>query len=366
MRHSAATTCIDQAVGCEFPTTAGVIAIGNLRAQIDGHEREAAAGRLTVAAQAGLIDLIALRGHLLGRVVDYEWAEALAEQLTHDAPSDGDALLARARTRATFHRFADAQSDLDEAERLGADLTKVNAERAAIFQALGQYEPALTIYNEAVERRADFHSLGDLATLYAERGEIAAAEKLFSESRARYRGVSPIPLAQLDFKRAHMWIARYHLVRARTWLESAVRRLPAYAPAAGHLAEVEAAMGETDSAIARLRALTISSDDPDYAAQLARILGEAGPIEEAREWRDRAALRYDELVARHLEAFADHAAEFWLETAGDPRRALSLAKKNLEVRPTRRARELVARATHAGSGAGGTHAHDNGRSHHHY
>ena len=52
--------------------------------------------------------------------------------------------------------------------------------------------------------------------------------------------------------------------------------MPAYAPAQGHLAEVEAELGEIDSAIARLHSLAASSDDPDYAAQLARILGDAG------------------------------------------------------------------------------------------
>jgi tetratricopeptide (TPR) repeat protein len=341
---------VDGVIHGEIHTTAGVVALGNLQAQIDGQEREASAGRLTIKARAGLIELMALRGHVLGRITDYEWAAALAEQLTQDATADGDALLARARTRAAFHRFTYALTELDEAQRLGAEVTLVDAERAAIFQATGRYEQALTIYSEAVERRADFNSLGDLATLYAERGEITAAECLFSESRERYRGVAPIPLAQLDLKRAQTWIAQGDLGRARTWLDAAVRRFPAYAPAQGHLAEVEAALGETDSAIARLLALTISSDDPDYAAQLARVLGEAGRLEEAGAWRARAAARYDELVGRHLEAFADHAAEFWLEAGADPHRARWFAEKNHEVRPTRRSHELVARATRAGDG----------------
>ena len=52
--------------------------------------------------------------------------------------------------------------------------------------------------------------------------------------------------------------------------------MPAYAQAQGHLAEVEAELGEIDSAISRLHSLAASSDDPDYAAQLARILGDVG------------------------------------------------------------------------------------------
>jgi tetratricopeptide (TPR) repeat protein len=334
-------------VEAELPTTAGVLAIGNLQAQIDGHTREALAGRLDAKGQAELVDQLLLRGHLLGRITDYESAEAWAEQLIHDHPTDGVAFLARARTRATFHRFPDALADLDHALRLGADPADVDAERAAVFQATAHYDEAFTLLRNAVERRADFASQAALASLYAERGELATAEHLFDESRGHYHGVSPFPVAQLDFQRALMWIAHEDLPRARRWLAAAHRRLPDYAPAQGHLAEVEAALGEADTAIARLRPLTMTSDDPDYAAQLARILSEAGHVDEAREWHAEAATRYDELLSDHPEAFADHAAEFWLQTGADPHRALSLATINLEVRPTPRARELLSRATTA-------------------
>ena len=123
--------------------------------------------------------------------------------------------------------------------------------------------------------------------------------------------------------------------------------MPAYAQAQGHLAEVEAEFGEIDSAVASLRSLAASSDDPDYAAQLARILADAGHDSESRHWRRLAAERYDELLARHPEAFADHAAEFWLAAGADPDKALRLAKMNLEVRNTSRARRLLAQAVAA-------------------
>ena len=335
----------------ELFTTSGALALVNLQAQIDGQLGQDTRGQ-AVSGRAQLIELVALRGHVLGRIADDEWAEELAEQLTRDAPGDGVAFLARARARATFHRFPDALADLDGARRLGAAPTVVDAERAVIFQAIGQYDQALTICREAVGRRADFDSLGALATLHAERGEIAAAERFFDESRDRYGGVSPFPLALLDFQRGLMWMVQGDLQRSHAWLGAAHRRLPAYAPAQGHLAEVEAALGKREAAVARLLPLTASSDDPDYAASLARILSELGRVEEARGWVAKAAARYDELVARHPQAFADHAAEFWLEAGADPHRARSLARTNLEVRQTPRARALVARATHASQGGG--------------
>ena len=202
-------------------------------------------------------------------------------------------------------------------------------------------------------RRASFENVAALVGLHAERGEIEAAERRYAESRSRYRGVSPFPLALLDFQMGLMWMNEGRLDDARSSFEAALRRVPAYAPARGHLAEVEAQLGEIDSAIARLYSLALSSDDPDYAAQLARILGDAGRDAEARHWRRLAAARYDELMASRPEAFADHAAEFWLAAGADPDKALRLAKMNVEVRNTPRARGLLAQAIAAnGPGRG--------------
>jgi hypothetical protein len=48
-------------------------------------------------------------------------------------------------------------------------------------------------------------------------------------------------------------------------------------------------------------------------------------------------LGFDELLRRHLLAFADHAAEFYAGSGSDHRRALELARANVANRPTRRA-----------------------------
>ena len=84
-------------------------------------------------------------------------------------------------------------------------------------------------------------------------------------------------LALLDFQLGLMWMSQGRLDEARTSFDAAQRHVPAYAPAHGHIAEVEAELGESESAVARLHSLAVSSDDPDYAAQLARILGEDRP-----------------------------------------------------------------------------------------
>jgi len=333
------------------PTTSGAIALMNLHVQIDSLELQAAMGHLTVAQWAGLIDLLLLRGQLLGCIADYERAAALAEQLVCDALSNAIAFLARAKTRATFHRFMEALADLRTAEGYGPHSDRlqalIDAERAAIYQALGRYEEALALRQRAASCQPDFATVAALAGLQAERGEVDEAERLFSAGRQRYQGVSPFPLALLDFQRGVMWLEAGDFSKASAWFTSALRRLPAYVPAQGHLAEVDAAQGEWAMAITRLRPLPTVADDPEYAALLAGLLGKSGQGEEAQQWRCKAATRYDELVLRHPAAFADHAAEFWLTVGDDVPRAAHLAAENLAIRQTPRAYALRRRAEQA-------------------
>lgn len=325
----------------EPATTCGLVAIRNLEAQIEGLEIRTT---LTVADRAVLVDLIALRGHIRSCIADSKAAAALADGMVRDAPSDGQAFFARARTRCVFHLFSAALGDLDLAQQYGMDAQACDDERAGIFLSVGRCDEALEMRCDAAARRPSFQSLGALAAVHAERREHDLAEQCFAGSRERYRGTSPFPLAMLDFQRGHMWFADNDLRRARTWFAAVSKRLPEYAPAQGHLAEIDAALGAAESAIARLRELAISSDDPDYAAQLSRILESVGQVDEAHQWRCAAATRYEQLVSEHLAAFSDHAAEFWLMGNADPARALHFAKINLAARGTIRARELFRRA----------------------
>ncbi|MGB9202573.1 MAG: hypothetical protein WCB94_01230 [Terriglobales bacterium] len=328
----------------EQPLTDGTIALLNLKAQIDALETEIRLGRAAIETGAALVELIMLRGLIVGHIADYERAEEIAEQLVRDAPTEERAFVARARTRACFHRFNDALADVERAERLSLDAQTASGERAAILQALGRYDEALVLREEAAARRASFENVAALAGLHAERSDIESAERRYAQSRSLYRGVSPFPLALLDFQMGHMWMNEERLDDAHRSFEAARRRVPAFAPALGHLAEVEAQLGKIDCAVSRLSSLAMSSDDPDYAAQLARILAGAGRESESRHWRRLAAARFDELIASRPEAFADHAAEFWLAAGANTDKALRLARMNLEVRNTPRARALLAQA----------------------
>lgn len=328
----------------ELRTTSAAIALTNLNAQIDGEKKLADRAALSVAQRSSIADLQAMRGQILGSIADYETVAAISEELTRDAPNDGKSYLARSHARSIFHRFGDALVDLDKAEALGVPQAQIETARASILQASGKYVEALEIRNRALKRNRNMNTLSAAASVYADLGEIEEAEKLYGEAPRDYRDVSPFPIAWLYFQQGLMWMHQGDLQRAREFFSNAHERIPQYAAARGHLAEVEAALGNRGRAVELLEPLAASSDDPDYAAQLARILLEDGQIQQAKPWRDRAASRYEQLITLHPQAFADHATEFWLAAGADPLKALQLARLNLEVRKTPRAYELVLEA----------------------
>jgi tetratricopeptide (TPR) repeat protein len=134
--------------------TDGAIAALNLQAQIDGLD-----GHGTSAEAATLIDLLILRGLILGRISDYERAAQLADRLVHNVVTDAAAHVARARTRAVFHRFSEALDDLDHADRISPQGAAAKQERAAILQALGCYDEALVVYEDAADRGGNLNKL---------------------------------------------------------------------------------------------------------------------------------------------------------------------------------------------------------------
>ena len=123
---------------------------------------------------------------------------------------------------------------------------------------------------------------------------------------------------------------------AAFWYRRAIAYLPGYAKARVHCAEIDASQGRTADAEASLLA-TLTSRDPEVRWRLADVLTAQERLEEAKIQLDAARIRFEELLGKHLLAFADHAAEFYAGSGNDRRRALELVRTNVANRPTRRA-----------------------------
>ncbi|MGO8971416.1 MAG: tetratricopeptide repeat protein [Myxococcaceae bacterium] len=325
-------------VGDALRTTDGVLAMANLDALIDGREAFVERDSGGASQRAVLVDLLQTRGQLLGRLADYDRAQHVAQTAVAVAPQLPESWLARASNALTFHQFQDALGDLDEAARRGADKDGVEALRASALLAEGRTDEALALRRHAVQRWANTATLTSLAVAEVAAGDLAQADAHLDAAVRAYHDVAPFPLAFVDFQRALLAEEEGNLDRAAARYRAVLRRLPRHVQAAVHLSALELARGHVEAAASVLAPLG-PLDDPEVLALQADVLERQGQRAEADGLRQRVDARYRVLVARHPEAFADHAARFLLTR--DAPRALALARLNLAARQTSAAYDLA-------------------------
>ncbi len=322
--------------------TSGAIALANLSASIDGLELRRVHSA-TFAELISLSKLLLLRGDVLGRIADHDRAELIANEAVALCPGTARALHSSAQLAARFHRFYEAQELLDQALAMGHPRDEIDAERAALLQAIGCYGEALILRERMVRDNPTIQTLGALGSLLAEMDQWTAAETRYATALDADVAVSPFPAAQLLFEWGVSAMRRGDLDRADAVLAELGAILPAHVPGRGHRAEVALARGQLDLAMRLVVPLIEGSDDPEYRAIHAEILAELGDGRSHGE-AERAVASYELLLTRRPEAYADHAAAFFMGAGKRPQRALELATANRKLRDTPRSRSLLARA----------------------
>lgn len=331
-------------------TTDGTIAADNFLAELAQARRQRRQQPDDLRRTRALVDHLFTHAQFFGLLADYDEADAVTKAAAARLPSNGEAHLLRARALAALHEFSAAAAEIDRALALGADPAAVQRARVGIWQATGELDRALPQLRAWRRESPTLTTRGAEAGALADAHEFAQAAVAFADAKRAYDDVSPFPVAWLEFQEGHMWESAGRSDLARPLFESALARLPSYAPAAGHLARLLAELGDpADLARARLllEPLLSRTDDPEYPGQLGAVERQLNHEREGEALIDGAARGYEALIARHPAAFYDHAARFFLHVGADPTRALAYARQNLAVRHTPDARDLLAEAERA-------------------
>ena len=323
--------------------TSGRIAVANLSSLIESLERRRVKGA-TFEDLAALSKLLFLRGDVLGRIADHDRAERVANGAVAVSADTAVALHVRARLAERFHRFHEAHALLDQARAAGHPEQEIDVTRAALFQATGNYSEARVLRERLVGDDRGMHTLGALASLLAEMDQWAAAETCYSAALDADDHVSPLPCGQLLFEWGVNAMRRGDLERAEELFVELDAILPQHVPGRGHHAEIALARGQLDIAEALIAPLLELSDDPEYRAMYAEILAARGERKAAVNEAERAGATYERLLARRPEAYADHAAAFFMSIGNRPQLAVELASTNWKLRDTPRSRRLLAKA----------------------
>jgi tetratricopeptide (TPR) repeat protein len=319
--------------------TDGDIAAINLEsARRSSWSRFAQAARLPGVAEA-VSDLERLTLQTLGDLDALDRLDALGAAFARVEDSFR-APLVQTEVASTAHRFTEARDHLARAALMGAPGEAIERQTLAIDQACGvELDTVLAARRRIASASGRLEDLVPLGGVLADLERFAEADAVFRQALYSYDDVSPFPLAWVCFQLGMLWgelvpVPDPNL--AALWYRRAIAYLPGYVKARVHLAEIYTSQGQTDDA-EELLLPALSSRDPEVSWRLADVLIAQGRVEEGERQLDAARRGFDELLGKHLLAFADHGAEFYAASGNDRWRALELARANVANRPTRRA-----------------------------
>jgi thioredoxin-like negative regulator of GroEL len=264
-----------------------------------------------------------------GRLEDYQALLARSEAWLAARPGDPAAIKMRITVLGRVHRFGEARALLDQ---LSAD---DRAEQTVILdEATGHLDRSGPERARIANAYPSTVNLVGYAGSLAIEGRTDLALAVMRKAAAALGDNAPELISWLLFQWGRVYELAGQPAAARDLFAEAHRRLPGYLEATAHLAQAMAATGDRASAQALVDGELARDRQPELLG-LAVQLGHTELAAEAtREWE-----RY---VAALPEAFADHAARFYLTVT--PARALVLARANLANRDTPEARSLTAEA----------------------
>lgn len=324
-------------------TTPADTAVRNLGAQIAGREG-ILKRREDLQLRVAVVDLYLSRAQYLGTYDDFDRVLEHVKAALEKHPKKTEPYLMQASVAGALHRFGEALKALDQAEKLGAKPEQVAARRQTIRLAQGlDVAEVLAARKTLAEQQPSYASLTALAAAQVASGQFDEADQSFVNALKSYRDVSPFPVAWVTFQRGVMWAEHAGKPeKALPLYTEAVRRLAPYVVANVHLAELELEAGNAEGAKRRLMSVVDPARDPEPSGVLGELLqADAKHPEDAGAHIDAAKKRYDQLLKKYPEAFADHGAEFFMGPGKDPARALKLAELNLKNRQTERAYMLL-------------------------
>jgi len=289
--------------------------------EIELHRRDP---RFAGQAIRELLDRAAIRGD----PADYLAALELSQHWVDRAPKDLAAWKLRAVALGRVHRFAAAREALAVAKRLTTDTTEWDEIAATLDEATGQLAASAPYRERRAREAPSSRNLTQWAASLALAGRFDEAIALIPRAAAELRDPSPITIAWLYFQWGRLYEQRGELAAARRFYEAAHARLPGSLETVVHLAQTTLATGGDPHALVA-QALA-ANPHPE-------LLALAGRGDEART-------AWERYLSMLPEAYADHAARFYLGPGKNPSRAKELAEQNLANRDTGEAHALAVEA----------------------
>ncbi|MFI1522995.1 tetratricopeptide repeat protein [Kitasatospora cineracea] len=269
--------------------------------------------------------------------------EVLTRSLAADPAENFTAMAAMAALTAARHDFTAALDWSQKAVAINPDNSTLHGTLADAYTQLGRYPEAFDAVQRMVDLKPGTPSLARASYTWELRGDTAAATATMQRALddANTAADRAFALYHLSLLALGAGDAKTALARA----EAGLRTAPGTASLLEAKGRAEAALGNTDEAVADLRRATAQVPQPEYVLELGELLQSLGRTDEAeqqyRVLRGEWKLFADNGVALDADAAlfeADH---------GDPNTAVAIAEQGLRTRPFLDTHDAYAWALHA-------------------
>lgn len=294
-------------------------------------------------AAAVLGELFLQKARESGDPAFYGRAEARFDGVLGRDPAHLSARVGMGTLLLAQHRFAEA---LELGEQTHADYPTVARVYGVIADAqieLGRYDEAVATVQQMVDVRPDLASYSRVAYLRELYGDTAGAIEAMDQA-VRAGGPSRENSEWARVQLGNLHFSRGDLAAAERSYSQALANLPGYVHALAGQARVRAAQGRHEAAIDLYEQAVATLPLPEFVIALGELYEAAGrPEDAARQYA---------LVEGMQRLFQAQGAEVDLELAlfqadhGDPAAAVALARTAYERRPGIRGAEALAWALH--------------------
>ena len=255
-------------------------------------------------------------------------------------------LAALAQARLTAHRFSEAHAAALELRGIQPGKARPLELLADAAIELGDYDEARVAGEQLAKiENAEISAEPRLAKLAIVFGQPDRAREHFEKGLARTADFAQpdadlvawfhLQLGELAFKNGNWEEAEKHYAAAD-------EASPGAYSAADHIAELRAAQGRTDEAIAGYEALAARVPRPEFFQALGDLHASANHPGKAAEWLGRAEDGYLQSAKQGAVHFYHHLAGFYADSEEDPARAIEWARKDIALRHSIYAHDALA------------------------
>jgi tetratricopeptide (TPR) repeat protein len=272
------------------------------------------------------------RASLSGSVADLRAAAAAVDaELDRFGPWP-DLCYLRASVHLRRHELPEASAALARGAGL-ADSPDGRAVQADVDLQMGRYRAARSAYERLAAETPSWDNLARLAHFEGVFGDVDRADALYDRAVDEITAKELVSYAWVETERGRLQLRYGRLAGAEHHCERAAAAYSGHWIVDRRMAEVRAAQGRVDEAIALTEACAERTGRPELAQAAGDLRARAGAASEARAWHERALDGYLESVDLGEVQYLHHLAEHLAGVEGEGTTAVLWAERDHALRP---------------------------------